>query len=91
LPGRGSQHTLPGAFSAWQPDPCLRKQRIDGALELADHRPDPPTFHQPLPRAGVPGAPLPYASAHRTGAGSEPSPNGSVPNTTGPMRVGILL
>jgi hypothetical protein len=30
------------------------EQRIDYAFQLADHRPDPPSLDQPLPRARFP-------------------------------------
>jgi hypothetical protein len=39
---------------SWQPNPRLPKERIDGAFQLADHRPDPPALDQPLPSARFP-------------------------------------
>jgi hypothetical protein len=35
-------------------DPSLSEQRIDGAFQLADHRADPSSLDQPLPRARFP-------------------------------------
>jgi hypothetical protein len=32
----------------------LSEQRVDGALQLADHRPDPTPLDQPLPRTNIP-------------------------------------
>jgi hypothetical protein len=64
------------------------EQRIDAALQLADHWPDPPSLNQPLPRTRFPSQTPPalrisssYSPGHRTI--TQPTP--SVPNMTGPM------
>ena len=62
------------AVGSGKPDARLPEQRIDGALQLADHRADPPALNQPLPHARLPDAPCP-ASAHRIGADTAPSPS----------------
>jgi hypothetical protein len=67
-------NVMPRPAPSIQPDTRLREQWIDGALQLADHRPDPATLDPPLPNTRVPNWPLPYASSGRIAQASDCHP-----------------
>ena len=84
-----ARHAEPRQPLRVEPDPRLLEQRIDGMLQLTDHRPirRRSTSHCRAPGSQTPPA-LRISSSYCCGHRTITQPTPSVPNTTGPMLCG---